>query len=192
MNKQRQRKKRGTKWESEIAVENEQLRTEGLARIVRANEPFRVIGSDGSGSPRVVRTSKSEPDFSGLCFGGRAVAFDAKRTTSHRLGLPDPRKPDKGWWHQVEALSEFTAFGGLGFLYVLRDDLDNPFDRQRYVLPVADGLIAGHDPRVSRSVALGSLPASYRVRRGESWFDTVANNLRWWEFDHSAKTQQLR
>jgi penicillin-binding protein-related factor A (putative recombinase) len=171
-------KKRGNTWEAEIAAENALLHAAGDARIKKAPDVFRVLGTLKSGRPDVVRARKSEPDFYGLCAGGRFVAFDAKRSTSKaRFGLP---QIGAKWWHQIEALAEIAALGGLAFLYVLIDS-DDVFKRRRFVFPVtADEHVAGVDPRLERSIRLADA-TPYRVELGETWLDAVAANLQWWQ-----------
>ena len=181
--KQNKPKRRGSDWEAAVAVENEGLALNGEARIVRAWEAARRAprkNPDGTTSFILVAVKgHAEPDFSGLLKGGRHIAFDAKRTTKHRFALPNPTK-SAGWHHQIRALSAITVLGGIGFVYLLRDDLDDRFNRERYVLPVRDGKVAGHDPRVDRSILLTDVE-HHRVPRSKMWLDVVLSNLELWQ-----------
>jgi len=185
-NKQRQRKKRGSGWEAECSGENKALALAKDALVYRSQEALRILSTMPNGHVDCIRTGKSEPDFHGVLYGGRAVMFDVKRTTSHRLPLPQPNptldkrgKLRKTWWHQVVALAAHTEFGGIGFLYVLQDDLDDPFKRRRFVLPVtADQRVSGLDAHTDRSVDLGR--HGLELTRGQTWFDVVASNLEHW------------
>lgn len=174
-------KKRGNAWEERIALECVGLELEKAALIHQAPDAFKILGTNHDGSPRVVRQRKSQPDFYGLCDGGRHVSFDAKRTgNKRRFSLPDPRKPTEKWWHQIDKLTKAARFGAITFLYLLADD-DDPFKGRRFVLPVVDYHVAGRDPRLDRSLKLNDLEA-YRVQhRTDTWLDVVVHNLDWWD-----------
>lgn len=171
---QRKLKKKGSAWESNVEKENATIYELGEALSFRSHDAMRVIPKKG-----LIRIGKSAPDFHGVLTGGRAFMFDAKLTAKPKFGLPDPRKPTKGWWHQVETLSKFTAFGGVGFLYVLLDD-ENPFMRRRFVLPVRDLTVCGLDLRVDRSILLTQHRLALEVPRGARWFDVVADRIGEW------------
>lgn len=177
--KQRKRKKAGNAWEAEIERENDLLFELDRAALWRSWDAIRVVGTLPNGHVDGIRARKSEPDFHGVLSGGLAVSFDAKRTTKDRFEFPDPKKP-KQWFHQVVALSNVTRFGGVGFLYVLRDHEEDPFARRRYVLPCYRNTIAGKDPTIDRSLDLTTHPTALVVPNGSTWFDVVADNLNEW------------
>lgn len=175
--RQRARKKRGNAWETVIESENAFLAELRHADVVRCPDAMRVIGTHG-GNLEAIHVRTSAPDFFGTLMGGRSVSFDAKRCGAGRFPLP---QVDKGWWHQVEALSRTTAFGGIGFLYVLQDSEDSLTTR-RFVLPVVKHTIAGQDPRLVRSLSFSQLDA-YRVHPAETWWHWVASHLEFWKWE---------
>lgn len=179
--KQRARKKGGTRWETDITKENARIFAEGRAKTWRSNESLRILGTAEDGrNVLCVRTGKSEPDFHGLFLGGRAFSFDAKRSKAPTLTLPKPGAV-KSWYHQIVQLSDVTKFGGIGFLYVLHDpDPMNPFARRRFVLPVVDGLVAGHEPGVDPNVNLLRAPMAFEVAKTGTWYSAVVNRLEHW------------
>lgn len=180
--KQRARKKGGTKWETDIGKENARIFAEKRAKTWRSNESLRITGNSADGKSVIcVRTGKSEPDFHGIFFGGRAFSFDAKRSKALTLTLPKP-SAEKSWYHQVVSLSDVTRFGGVGFLYVLHEpDAENPFTRRRFVLPVVDGLVAGHEPGIDPNVNLLRAPLAFEVPKAATWYSAVVARLEHWE-----------
>jgi len=174
---QRARKKGGTKWEADIGHESARLFAEGRAKTWRSNEALRMLKQAGH-TVVCVRTGKSEPDFHGLLVGGRAFCFDAKRCKAPRLTLPKPTD-SKGWHHQVLSLTDVTRFGGIGFVYVLH--APSAFTRRRFVLPVVDGLVAGHEPGVDGSVNVLRAPLSFEVPKGGTWLDVVEERIEHWK-----------
>ena len=178
---QRARKKGGTRWETDIGKENARIFAEGRGKVWRSGDNYRAIGSLPNGHVECVRVGKSECDFHGLFFGGRAFSFDAKKTKAPKLTLPKPAAL-KSWYHQVVELSDVTEFGGVGFLYVLHEpDADNPWTRRRFVLPVVDGLVAGHEPGVDSNVNLLRAPLAFEVPKTATWYSVVVARLEHWE-----------
>lgn len=176
---QRKRKKRGNSWERTIEQENALLEVQKQAFVQRSPDELRVIGSTPKGESIAIHARRSAPDFQGTLFGGRSVAFDAKRCESTRFPLPK-HKCTKGWWHQVENLSCTARFGGITFLYVLADS-ETSVTTRRYVLPVVNQRVAGQDLRVVRSLKFEHLD-EFRVGATDSWFHWVLANLHHWEW----------
>ncbi len=177
---QSRRKKRGNSWEHTIETECEFLRELKHSAVVRCPDAMRVVGKGTSGNLEAIHVRTSAPDFFGTLWGGRSVAFDAKRCGAARFPLP---AVGKGWWHQIESLSETTAYGGIGFLYVLNDS-DTSITTRRYVLPVVDGRIAGHDVNKDRSIPFSQLD-DYKVHPSETWWHWVASHLNQWTWQET-------
>jgi penicillin-binding protein-related factor A (putative recombinase) len=173
------RKKGGTKWETDIGKENDRIFAEGRAVTWRSHEAMRIVGTTGDGKGmRAIRIGKSEPDYHGIFFGGRGFSFDAKKRKPKTLTLP---KPGEGWHHQIVALSNVTAYGGVGFIYVRHEpDVENPFTQRRFVLPVVDGLVAGHEPGVDPNVNLLRAPLAFEVPKTGTWYSAVVARLEYW------------
>lgn len=176
---QKRRKKRGGAWERTIEQENTLLHLEKRVFVQRSPDEMRIIDTTPKEEYIAIHVRRSAPDFYGTLFGGRSVAFDAKRCESGRFPLPK-HKCKKSWWHQVENLSRTAALGGITFLYVLADS-ETSVTTRRYVLPVVNLRIAGHDPRVSRSLQFGHLE-EFRVGATDTWFHWVVTNLHHWEW----------
>lgn len=174
---QQRRKKSGAAWENAVSDECEVLRIEGRALVTKTPEAHRVIGRQGA-KLLAVPARKSAPDFAGLFDGGRAVAFDAKKSEAPtRFPLPKQDSP-KGWFHQLEYLWNFHELGGVSFLYV--EHFPGPHaKRRRLVFPVVRGLVAGVDPRVVRSLEW-RLQKRYQVAGDASWWDWCVDNIEEW------------
>lgn len=176
---QKRRKKRGNSWEKAVEQENTLLYLEKRAFVQRSPDEMRIINTTPNGEYIAIHARRSAPDFQGTLFGGRSVAFDAKRCEGGRFELPK-HKCKKGWWHQVENLSRTSALGGITFLYVLADSQASVTTR-RYVLPVVNNRVVGEDLRVTRSLKFEHLE-EYKVGATATWFHWVLQNLHHWEW----------
>ena len=85
----------------------------GLALVEKRHAPVRIIGPVRAGRFAAVFAGKAPVDFDGILRGGRAVAFELKRTASAtslplEAGGKDRLRPE-----QVDALAARHALGAL-------------------------------------------------------------------------------
>ena len=102
---------RGRALEELIEHSNAQYRNRGFATVHKVPTAWVPI-RDGSG--RIVTAKveeKASPDFLGV-YRGRAIAFDAKHTSAHRI------RWDRVEDHQAEFLGNWAAAGGIAFVLV--------------------------------------------------------------------------
>ena len=91
----------------------------GMAIIHKVSEPYKVLKKTSGNRFNGVFTGRAEPDFKGVLFGGRAIAFEAKST--QRNVLTDT---------QMAWLREQNKFGAVTFVAVNIQDkfYSVPFD----------------------------------------------------------------
>lgn len=103
---------RGRAFESLLMRGCNYYRQRGTAIINKVNEPY-IVTKKTTGNKFSGRfTGRAEPDFKGVLYGGRAVAFEAKSTQKSRIqrnAVTDV---------QMEWLREQKKFGALTFVAV--------------------------------------------------------------------------
>lgn len=83
-------------------------KSKGIAVIEKMPEPFRVIKKDPTTNIATVRFTKTaQPDFIGTLKNGRAIVFEAKKTTTDRM------KYDVLTETQIEALEKHWQAGAV-------------------------------------------------------------------------------
>lgn len=115
---------RGRAFESLLMRGCNYYRQRGTAIINKVNEPY-IVTKKTTGNKFSGRfTGRSEPDFKGVLYGGRAIAFEAKSTQKSRIqrnAVTDT---------QMEWLREQKDFGAVTFVAVNIQDkfYSVPFD----------------------------------------------------------------
>ena len=103
---------RGRAFESLLMRGRNYYRQKGMAIINKVNEPY-IVTKKTNGNKFMGRfTGRAEPDFKGVLYGGRAIAFEAKSTQKSRIqrnAVTDT---------QMEWLREQKKFGALTFVAV--------------------------------------------------------------------------
>ena len=103
---------RGRAFESLLKRGCNYYRQKGMAIINKVNEPY-IVTKKTNGNKFMGRfTGRAEPDFKGVLYGGRAIAFEAKSTQKSRIqrnAVTDT---------QMEWLREQKKFGALTFVAV--------------------------------------------------------------------------
>ncbi len=90
---------------------------QGIARIEKTPEPFRVMSKSRSGGVFQGRfTARAQPDFQGTVEGGRSIVFEAKYTTTDRM------RRDVLTQKQMDALEFHQKLGGLAAVCVGMQD----------------------------------------------------------------------
>jgi penicillin-binding protein-related factor A (putative recombinase) len=138
-------KARGNAWERQVEMECGTLRRAGLAKVAQIPDRVRVRKfNQKNGEITGSMLKASDVDFIGLLKGGRAVAFDAKRTKTisrFDFSLLGPE--------QVLSMRETVELGGVAFVYLSVDAGQHKGEyvpARRYVIPVtASGLVGGRD-----------------------------------------------
>lgn len=91
-------------------------RRAGLAEVDKTPEPFRVMEKSRDGIFRGRFTARAQPDFQGTLQNGRSIVFEAKYTTTDRLGR------DVLTTKQMEALQHHSTLGAIaGICAGIRD-----------------------------------------------------------------------
>ena len=75
----------GKNFEKMIEIACYYYRDNGLADIVKVDEPFRVLKLYGKGQFKGQFTNKANPDFEGTLKGGHSICFEAKYTSQKRM-----------------------------------------------------------------------------------------------------------
>lgn len=96
----------------------------GMAIIHKVNEPYKVLKKTSGNRFNGVFTGRAEPDFKGVLFGGRAIAFEAKSTQKSRIQRNVLTDTQMAW------LREQNKFGAVTFVAVNIQDkfYSVPFD----------------------------------------------------------------
>jgi len=115
---------RGRAFESLLMRGCNYYRQKGVAIINKVNEPYIVTKKTNSNKFMGRFTGRAEPDFKGVLYGGRAIAFEAKSTQKSRIqrnAVTDT---------QMEWLREQKDFGAVTFVAVNIQDkfYSVPFD----------------------------------------------------------------
>lgn len=98
---------RGRQHEDAIRAACVGYRLDGRANIVKVPEPFRVREKTSATTAYVYFTEKAQPDFVGVLAGGRAIAFEAKYTSTDRIHQDVVTKA------QADALEEYRRLGAV-------------------------------------------------------------------------------
>lgn len=75
----------GKNFEKRIIMACSYYRDEGLADIVKVDEPFRVLKLYDRGQFKGQFTDNANPDFEGTLKGGQSICFEAKYTSKDRI-----------------------------------------------------------------------------------------------------------
>lgn len=115
---------RGRAFESLLMRGCNYYRQKGVAIINKVNEPYIVTKKTNANKFMGRFTGRAEPDFKGVLYGGRAIAFEAKSTQKSRIqrnAVTDT---------QMEWLREQKDFGAVTFVAVNIQDkfYSVPFD----------------------------------------------------------------
>ena len=116
--------------------------THGVACIDKTPEPMKPLGgADRSGRFLACYTKQAQPDYKGVLDGGKAVVFEAKHTSSEKMGFERVSPA------QALILSRTAALGGVAFVlcsfgqkafyrvpWAVWCDMKNLFGR-KYVMP---------------------------------------------------------
>jgi recombination protein U len=105
----------GQHFEQLIEAACEWYRFKKRAEIEKTPEPFRVERSVGQGKFVGHYEKKAQPDFKGTLAGGRAIAFEAKQTSTGKLEQKVVLE------QQAEALDRHMRLGATCFILISFD-----------------------------------------------------------------------
>ena len=98
---------RGRQHEDAIRAACVGYKLDGRANVVKVPEPFRVRQKTSPTTAYVYFTEKAQPDFVGVLAGGRAIAFEAKYTSTDRI------HQDVVTQAQADALEAYQRLGAV-------------------------------------------------------------------------------
>jgi recombination protein U len=104
-------------FEAIIAAACEWYSDNGIAEIEKNPEPMRILGRQQSGRFTACFEKAAQPDYKGTLYGGKAIAFEAKSTTTERL------EHSRITSEQAERLNRHTALGATCFILASFDSV---------------------------------------------------------------------
>lgn len=102
----------GARFEGRIADSLLFYERSGEASVEKTPEPMRPTKNLGGGKFIAYYEKPAQPDYKGVIRGGRAVAFEAKYTTTGRMEQDRITEP------QAERLDKYLALGAYAFVLV--------------------------------------------------------------------------